>query len=307
MYRISNRPGVEEPHETPPAASRVARSRPEYEPLRPSAFAKFFGTLVLGYGLLLVGATSLQWGALQPPGSTVGPPSLIQAFVLRITEGIYLAVFGVVLAAGGFVLSHMDRRAKSESRSQPERRWRTLFPYAAVVLIVLGAVISLAPSPQRTLGFAASDFTLRCVPGRGPYENYLVSQPFSAFEGEAFFPWISIAWTDNRTGTEVERQNGETTWVIATSAFPSYVGFSFATGNIAPADGPYVLWVRYDLCETPATPPCSNYTASASGSLAIATQKAYVPAQLVLGAAGSALMVVALGQSWIGSRRATSR
>jgi hypothetical protein len=222
-----------------------------------------------------------------------------------MTEGIYLGIFGFVLAAGGIVLSRKERRGRDEGRFLPSQRWRLFFPYAAVVLIVTAAVISVAPSPQRTLDFAASDFKLRTVSyGGGPYENYFRSRSFSVFVGEALFPGLSISWTDNRTGSVVQH-NLATAWVTEPTDSPAPI--AYATGNVAPADGSYVLWVRYGLCETPATPPCSNYTASVTGNLVIATQKAYVPVQLALGAAGSALIAVALIQSGIGSRRTTSR
>jgi hypothetical protein len=237
----------------------------------------------------------------------LGPPSIIQAFTLRIAEGIYLGIFGVVLAVGASLLSRKERSGKDEGQSPPAQRWRSLFPYAAVVLIVIAAVISLAPSPERTLGFAASDFQLRTVPGVGPYATFFMSRSFSAFEGEAFYPLISVTWTDNSTGAFVGRDGILPAWVIAPSALPSYTGFSYGSGNLAPADGFYVLWVRYNLCETPANPPCSNYTASAGGKLVIATQRAYVPVQLALGVLGSVFIAVPLIQSGNGSRRTTSR
>jgi hypothetical protein len=237
----------------------------------------------------------------------LGPPSIIQAFTLRIAEGIYLGIFGVVLVVGGSVLSRKERSGRDEGQSPRAQRWRSLFSYAAVMLIVIAAVMSLAPSPERTLGFAGSDFQLRTVPGVGPYATFFMSRTFAAFEGEAFYPLISVTWTDNSTGAFVGRDGILPAWVIAPSALPSYTGFSYGSGNLAPADGFYVLWVRYNLCETPATPPCSNYTASATGHLAIASQKAYVPVQLTLGTAGSILIAIALIQSGIGSRRTISR
>jgi hypothetical protein len=298
---------VEEADGTPSAASALARFDSEYDPSRASTIAYIFGVVVVGYGLLLAGATSLQWLSLQPPGSTLGPPSIIQAFTLRIAEGIYLGIFGVVLVVGGSVLLRKERSGRDEGQSPRAQRWRSLFPYAAVMLIVIAAVISFVPSPERTQWFAASDFKLRTVPGVGPYATFFMSRSFSASEGEAFYPGISITWTDNSTGAVVGREGMTTAWVTAPSALPSYTGFSVGSGNLAPADGSYVLWVRYNLCESPATPPCSNYTASARGNLVIATQKAYVPVQLVTGSAGSALIAVALVQSGLGSRRTTSR
>jgi len=259
----------------------------------------------LASGLLLIGITSLQWAELQPPGSTLGPPSYVQGLTLRITEGIYTSIFGVVLSVGGFVLSKREARAEDEGRWPPLPRWRSLLPYAAVALILIASLMNALPAPQRAIEFAASDFHLQTVPGDGPYENYFVSRPFSAFEGEAFFPGFSITWTDNRTGAMVERQNGVTTWVTSPSAFPAPT--AFGTGNLAPADGSYVAWVQYYLCESPATSPCSNYTASVTGSLAIATQMAYIRVQLALGAAGSVLIAVAVVQSGRGNRRITSR
>ena len=256
-------------------------------------------------GLLLIVITSLQWAELQPPGSTLGPPSYVQTLTLRITEGIYTCIFGVVLSVGGFVLSKREGRAGEEGRWPPSQRWRSLSPYVAVVLILIASLMSVPPAPQRTVEFAASDFHLRTVPGGGPYENYFVSRPFSAFEGEALYPGLTITWTDNRTGAMVERQGSATTFVTSPSAFPAPT--DFATGNLAPADGSYVAWVRYYLCETPATPPCSNYTGSVTGSLVIATQLAYVRVQLVVGAAGSVLMAVSLVQFGQRNRRITSR
>ena len=288
----------------PSATSIVARSRPEYRISPGSSITWFSGLLISASGLLLIGITSLQWAELQPPGSTLGPPSYVQALTLRITEGIYTCIFGVVLSVGGFILSKRDAPEEDAGRWLLSQRWRSLLPYVAVALILIASLISALPAPQRTVEFGSSDFHLRSVPGDGPYENYFISRPFAAFEGEAVYPGLSITWTDNRTGAIVEQQNGATTWVTAPSAFPAPT--QFGTGNLAPADGSYVAWVRYYLCETPATPPCSNYTASVTGSLVIATQMAYVRVQLALGAAGSVLIAVALVQSGGGNRRITS-
>src|SRR5438046_10378024 len=79
-------------------------------------------------------------------------------------------------AVGGSVLSRKERSGKDEGRLSHAPLGRSLFPYAAVLLIVIAAVISLAPSPERTLGLAASDFQLRTVPGRGPYATLFWSR-----------------------------------------------------------------------------------------------------------------------------------
>src|SRR3989454_11937936 len=71
----------------PSATSIVARYRPEYRISPGSSITWFSGLLISASGLLLIGITSLQWAELQPPGSTLGPPSYVQAFTLRITEG----------------------------------------------------------------------------------------------------------------------------------------------------------------------------------------------------------------------------
>jgi hypothetical protein len=296
---------VEAARKTTPATPTAARSALAFVLSRAPSVARLFGVLVLGYGILLSGTTSLWWLGLQPPGSTLGPPSLVQGFMLRITEGVYLAIFGVVLAAGGTVLQRRERGLTAEGGFPISERWKSLFAYSAVALIVLAAVVGALPSPHRTLMFGSSDFQIRTLPGNQPYENYFMSRPFFAFEGEALFPGFSVTWTDNQTGAVVERDALVTAWVTAPSEFPHPM--QFGDGNLAPADGSYVAWVRDILCETPATPPCSNYTASATGNLTIVTQKAYVPVQLILGAAGSVLMAVVLVQSGRGNRRMTSR
>src|SRR5213596_2614210 len=84
MHRISNPRDVEEADGPPSAPSTVARSTREQDPLRASSNAWFVGVLVAGYGLLLVGTTSAEWLSLGGPGSHLGPPSIIQAFTLRI-------------------------------------------------------------------------------------------------------------------------------------------------------------------------------------------------------------------------------
>ena len=116
MHRISNPRDVEEADDPPSAPSTVARSTREQDPLRASSNAWFVGVLVAGYGLLLVGTTSAEWLSLGGPGSHLGPPSIIQAFTLRIAEGVYLGIFGVVLAVGGSVLSRKERSGKDEGR-----------------------------------------------------------------------------------------------------------------------------------------------------------------------------------------------
>src|SRR5437870_12587780 len=151
MHRISNPRDVEEADGPPSAPSTVARSTREQDPLRASSNAWFVGVLVAGYGLLLVGTTSAEWLSLGGPGSHLGPPSIIQAFTLRIAEGVYLGLFGVVLAVGGPVLSRKERSGKDEGRLSHAQQGRWLFPDGAVLLIVLAAVMSRAPAPHRRL------------------------------------------------------------------------------------------------------------------------------------------------------------
>jgi len=306
FYRLNhNSYEVEDAGPMTPATSTVVRSAPGFIPSRAPAFAMHSGFLVNAYGFLLIVGTSVQWLSLQPPGTTLGPPSFVQGLIIRLVEGVYLAVFGVILAIGGFVWLQRERRGAAGGGYQPSGRWRHLLAYGAVTMIAIAAIVSAAPSPHRTLMFVSSDFRLQTLPGDRPYENYFMSRPFFAFEGEALFPEFSVTWTDNQTGAVVQRDGLVTAWVTAPSEFPHPM--PFGNGNLAPADGTYVLWVQYTLCETPATPPCSNYTALVTGDLMIATQGAYVPVQLALGAAGSLLMAIALVQSVRGNRRTTSR
>src|SRR5213076_1647761 len=168
MHRISNPRDVEEADDPPSAPSTVARSTREQDPLRASSNAWFVGVLVAGYGLLLVGTTSAEWLSLGGPGSHLGPPSIIQAFTLRIAEGVYLGIFGVVLAVGGSVLSRKERSGKDEGRLSHAQLGRSLFPYAAVMLNVIAAVISLAPRPSELWGSRHPISNFGPCPGSDP-------------------------------------------------------------------------------------------------------------------------------------------
>jgi len=264
---------------------------------------RFVGTLVLLYGFLLFVLTAAYWASIQPPGSTVGPPSFIQDLTLKLAEGIYLAAFGSVLIIGGSLLQRNEGRSRARSVRSTHRR--SLLLVAAVAIIVAAAIVGRLPPSQRSVSFEPSDFALRSYPGGGPYENYLVSTAFEASKGEALFPELSITWTD-RSGAVVERDTLVTALVTTPSEPPDRFPSS-GSGNLAPADGSYVLWVRYTLCETPTTPPCSNYTVSVAGSLLIVDQQAHVPVQLALGVAGSACIAATLAHPGIGRRVTVSR
>lgn len=271
-----------------------------------AAAASYVGVIVLLYGLLyLAGSTGVQWWGLQPPGATLGPPSLIQRFQLRIAEGIYLGVFSSILAGGGFLMVRAERRAEAEGRIRPWARWRPLLALVAVALTATAAVAGALPSPERRVPFESSDFQLRPLSGGGPYDWFFVSRAFEAFKGEALYPELSVTWTENATGALISRDTLVTALVSSPSERPD-LNQPFATGNLAPADGPYVLWTKYWLCETPATPPCSNYTASVSGLIAIVNQGAHVPFQLALGSAGSACIAAAFLLPGINIRRMIS-
>ena len=287
---------------TAPASPAESTQLP-WEAVRWAWLTQTVGALVLMYGFLLFVLTAAYWASIQPPGSTVGPPSFIQDLTLKIAEGIYLAAFGSVLVIGGSLL--MRNEGRPRARSVRSIHWRSLLPVAAVAVIVAAAIVGRLPPSQRSVSFEPSDFALRSYPGGGPYENYLVSTAFEASKGEALFPGLSITWTD-RTGAVVERDNSVTALVTTPSEPPDRFPSS-GSGNLAPADGSYVLWVRYTLCETPTTPPCSNYTVSVAGFLLIVDQQAHVPVQLALGVAGSACIAATLVHPGIGRRLTVSR
>ena len=287
---------------TAPASPAESTQLP-WEAVRWAWLTQTVGALVLMYGFLLFVLTAAYWASIQPPGSTVGPPSFIQDLTLKIAEGIYLAAFGSVLVIGGSLL--MRNEGRPRARSVRSIHWRSLLPVAAVAVIVAAAIVGRLPPSQRSFSFEPSNFALRSYPGGGPYENYLVSTAFEASKGEALFPGLSITWTD-RTGAVVERDNSVTALVTTPSEPPDRFP-SFGDGNLAPADGSYVLWVRYTLCETPTTPPCSNYTVSVAGFLLIVDQQAHVPVQLALGVAGSACIAATLVHPGIGRRLTVSR
>ena len=285
----------------PPSAAESAKV--PSEEVRWAWMARFVGTLVLLYGFLLFVLTAAYWASIQPPGSTVGPPSFIQDLTLKLAEGIYLAAFGSVLVIGGSLLKRNEGRPRA--RSVRATHWRSLLPVAAVAVIVAAAIVGRLPPSQRSVSFEPSDFALRSYPGGGPYENYLVSTAFEASKGEALFPELSITWTD-RTGAVVKRDDSVTALVTTPSEPPDRFP-SAGSGNLAPADGSYVLWVRYTLCEAPTTPPCSNYTVSVAGDLLIVAQEAHVPVQLALGVVGSVCIAATLVHSGIGRRLTVSR
>jgi len=152
----------------PSATSIVARSRPEYR-IHPGQ--GLLGSLDFWSrhpGLLLIGITSLQWAELQPPGSTLGPLSYVQALTLRITEGIYTCIFGVVLSVGGFILSKRDAPEEDAGRWLLSQRWRSLLPYAAVALILIASLMSALPDPQRTVEFGRPIFISGASQGTVP-------------------------------------------------------------------------------------------------------------------------------------------
>src|SRR5437870_4915947 len=167
----------------PSATSIVARSRPEYRIPPGSSITWFSGLLISASGLLLIGITSLQWAELQPPGSTLGPPSYVQALTLRITEGIYTCIFGVVLSVGGFILSKRDAPEEDAGRWLLSQRWRSLLPYVAVALILIASLISALPAPQRTVEFGRPIFISGASQGTVPTRttsSRVLSRPLRA-------------------------------------------------------------------------------------------------------------------------------
>src|SRR5205809_692176 len=135
--------------------------------------ARFVGTLVLLYGFLLFVLTAAYWASLQPPGSTVGPPSFIQDLTLKLAEGIYLAAFGSVLIIGGSLLQRNEGRSRAQSVRSTHRR--SLLLVAAVAIIVAAAIVGRLPPSQRSVSFEPSDFALCEAPTTPPCSNYTVS------------------------------------------------------------------------------------------------------------------------------------
>src|SRR5688572_10445537 len=203
---------------------------PRWGWLRAPIVAVTLGVMILGYGLILVGITSVYWSRIQPPGSNLGPPSLVQELWLRITEAIYLGVFGAILAGGGFMLGRRERRAEVEGRTHPGARWRSLLALGAVALTATAAAVGAFPTPEWTVTFEPSDFQLRALAEGGPYEWYFVSRAFGALKGEALFPGVSITWTEDSTGALIQRDTFVTAYVTTPSEFPDLNQRS-GTGN----------------------------------------------------------------------------
>ena len=269
----------------------------------PYSLAAVVGGLVCLYGVGLSVLTGLWWAELQPPGTTIAPLA-IQSFVLRIEQGIYIAVFGGVLCLGSMVLGRRELRASTgKAPVAPSPRGRVMLVAAAAFLIGAVPVLGFFPPPQSTLGFRSADFHLAPSGADGPFEIYLVSNTFSATAGQNFFPVFGVALRDNRSGTVVAQDDFVSSYVKADSdpfAVPQFGGVFGAASN-----GAYVVVVRNSFCETLASPPCANATVEVWGNLTITSPAAYVPPELGFGIAGSAFLAVAAIQPGFGHRRMT--
>src|SRR5205807_8484345 len=217
MNQGPSRRGRKDADEMTASPSAAESAKVPSEEVRWAWMARFVGTLVLLYGFLLFVLTAAYWASIQPPGSTVGPPSFIQDLTLKIAEGIYLAAFGSVLVIGGSLL--MRNEGRPRARSVRSIHWRLLLPVAAVAVIVAAALAGRLPPSQRSVSFEPSDFALRSYPGGGPYEYYLVSPAFEASHGEALLRDLSITWTD-RSGPVGERDRLVTDLVTPPSSQP---------------------------------------------------------------------------------------
>ncbi len=268
-----------------------------------SQAAAFF---ILVYGLVLALTSYPNWALAHDPTSVIGPESFVQWWTVQFDNALYLLGFGVVLAAGAAILS---RRllARGRDRVVPRSEVSTILLVVAIGSI-LGAGIAIAlPTPQRTVSFAASDFTIEPLPGNVPFENYFVSVPFQAYAGESLFPMMNLTLRDNATGALDYWEDFAYAWYTTPSAVLDWHNRSTSGfGAVVPQDGLYILWVRYEFCETLGTMPCSNYTGSVQGQLVISNRMAYEPWILGLGLLGSASVVAAVVQSGMGRRRTTS-
>jgi len=263
------------------------------------------GLLVAMYGGLLALATWATWSSLAPPGTVIGPASFVQSLALRIDQGIYLFSLGSVLTAGAWLLIRRDRRGTHppDAAARPWR-WRAPLLAAAVLLILAVFVTGLLAPPQRTLDFSSSDFHLAPASADGPFELYLVSKPFAVSGGDDLNALFRVAWRNNTTGAIVGWENDTSSYAKGESE--PYARPQFGQGWVAAESGPFVMVVRASLCETLATPPCSNATIEVTGTVWIASPVAYLPLQIGLGVASSVAVGAAVVQSGLGSRRTTS-
>src|SRR5438552_128756 len=148
MNQGPSRRGRKDADEMTASPSAAESAKVPSEEVRWAWMARFVGTLVLLYGFLLFVLTAAYWASIQPPGSTVGPPSFIQDLTLKLAEGIYLAAFGSVRVIGGSLLKRYEGRPRA--RSVRATHWRSLLPAAALAVILPAAhVRSLPPSQRR--------------------------------------------------------------------------------------------------------------------------------------------------------------
>ncbi len=264
------------------------------------------GVLVAGYGFLIVVNALPFWLPIDTPGGIMGPPSYVQWWDAQLVHGFLLAAVGVILMVGSALIRWFW--GKGAARAP----WSVHKALVVLLLLALGLTAAagfanLLPPTQRSVQFAASEFTLESLPGNVPYENYFVSEPFQAYAGESLFPWLNLTLTDNETGALENWDPFASTWYTSPSALLNWSNRSeWAWGAVVPRNGAYVLWVRYDFCATPGTFPCNNTTGSVRGEVQISNPLAYETWILGLGVAGSAAMVTAVAQSAKGRRRATS-
>src|SRR5438132_9993311 len=86
MTQGPSRRGRKDADEMTAPASPAESTQLPWEAVRWAWLTQTVGALVLMYGFLLFVLTAAYWASIQPPGSTVGPPSFIQDLTLKIAD-----------------------------------------------------------------------------------------------------------------------------------------------------------------------------------------------------------------------------
>jgi len=281
--RVSDPEGASQ---SPPDAYRH-RERSTF--LRTSGWV---GLLVLAIGLFQIG-----WAArdLLPLGTAHDPRTALQLRLL-LDQGVLSAFSGGVLSIGGFYINRAEQRAGATGglgRTDPETGWHRTLLAVAVLLIVGVVVLSVLPTPARSIAFASDDFRSLAQPTNVTSDGwYLVSRKFWGDQGSVLTVSVQIAWTNNSTGAVLFGGAPGNFEVYAASESTPRESPTIASTFVVPSDGFYVLVVWLGRCPTPSTGECANNRAAVQARVLGTVPTIYLPAQIGGSVFGPVLVAV---------------
>ena len=281
--RVSDPEGASQ---SPPDAYRH-RERSTF--LRTSGWV---GLLVLAIGLFQIG-----WAArdLLPLGTAHDPRTALQLRLL-LDQGVLSAFSGGVLSIGGFYINRAEQRAGATGglgRTDPETGWHRTLLAVAVLLIVGVVVLSVLPTPARSIAFASDDFRSLAQPTNVTSDGwYLVSRKFWGDQGSVLTVSVQITWTNNSTGAVLFGGAPGNFEVYAASESTPRESPTLASTFVVPSDGFYVLVVWLGRCPTPSTGECANNRAAVQAQVLGTVPTIYLPAQIGGSVFGPVLVAV---------------